>query len=168
MGRRAKRRTVESVTAICINEVSAMFKAGGAHLPEILPLAFGGVTWHLQVIRTACNYGGSRPWLVCPNCERRSGKLYVVGCEPFCRLCHDLTYQSAQSRREMDKAFAMVARRAAREARHKREMERISQQKRKQYTYRGRTIRRLAKIDELSDFEMSAQARQMMLIEAMQ
>jgi hypothetical protein len=45
---------------------------------------------------TPCNYGGSRPWLLCPNCRRRAGKLYLpLGGRHFlCRRCYDLAYHS--------------------------------------------------------------------------
>jgi hypothetical protein len=46
---------------------------------------------------TPCNFGGSRPWFVCPGagCGRRVAILYRVGPEqPLCRHCCDLAYQS--------------------------------------------------------------------------
>ena len=48
------------------------------------------ITW------TGCNYGGRRPWFVCPNtkCGRRVGKLYLRGRYFLCRHCHDLVYES--------------------------------------------------------------------------
>jgi hypothetical protein len=52
---------------------------------EIVPL-----TW------TACNFGGERPWLICPRtgCGRRVAVLYGPGKHFLCRHCYDLTYQS--------------------------------------------------------------------------
>ncbi len=45
---------------------------------------------------TRCNYGGARPWFVCPGigCGRRVGKLYGPGKYFLCRHCYDLAYQS--------------------------------------------------------------------------
>ena len=49
---------------------------------------------------TPCNYGGQRPWFVCPGlrngmpCRRRIGKLYLAGKYFFCRHCHNLAYES--------------------------------------------------------------------------
>lgn len=46
---------------------------------------------------TACTYGGSRPWFVCPasGCGRRVGKLYLGGSAIFaCRHCYRLVYES--------------------------------------------------------------------------
>jgi len=49
---------------------------------------------------TPCNYGGRRPWFICPGvkagrvCGRRVGKLYSAGKYFLCRHCYDLTYQT--------------------------------------------------------------------------
>ena len=48
-----------------------------------------GIAW------TSCNFGGQRPWFVCPDCDRRCGKLY--GGRLFrCRLCVELVYGSTR------------------------------------------------------------------------
>lgn len=57
------------------------------------------------VARTPCHFGGFRYWLVCPACARRCGKLY---CPPYskrylCRLCHDLSYTTAQQAHDRDR-----------------------------------------------------------------
>ncbi|NPV81468.1 MAG: hypothetical protein HPY52_14590 [Firmicutes bacterium] len=53
------------------------------------------ITW------TECNYGGRRPWFVCPNtrCGRRVGKLYLGGKYFLCRHCYDLAYESQREDR---------------------------------------------------------------------
>jgi|GEM_PF-5551418 len=60
-----------------------------------------GIVW------TACNYGKHRPWLVCPRCSRRVGKLYhpfavdyrqLLGELPRCRQCWNLDYESSHNR----------------------------------------------------------------------
>jgi hypothetical protein len=43
---------------------------------------YGRSAWELEragvdLVRTACQLGGSRPWLVCPDCGRRCGVLYT-------------------------------------------------------------------------------------------
>lgn len=45
---------------------------------------------------TPCNYGGQRPWFVCPgaNCGRRVGVIYGRGKYFLCRHCYDLAYES--------------------------------------------------------------------------
>jgi hypothetical protein len=52
---------------------------------EFVPL-----TW------TACNFGGERPWFICPGagCGRRVAVLYGPGRYLLCRHCYDLSYQS--------------------------------------------------------------------------
>jgi len=45
---------------------------------------------------TACNFGGERPWFVCPGagCGRRVAVLYGPGKYFLCRHCYDLVYES--------------------------------------------------------------------------
>jgi hypothetical protein len=43
---------------------------------------------------TPCNYGGYRPWFLCPHCGRRVGKLYLGGKYFLCRHCYNLAYRS--------------------------------------------------------------------------
>jgi hypothetical protein len=45
---------------------------------------------------TACNFGGERPWFVCPGegCGRRVALLYGPGRYFLCRCCYDLVYES--------------------------------------------------------------------------
>src|SRR5882762_5622782 len=52
----------------------------------------------LRVSHTRPRFGGQRPWLHCPECDRRCGKLYLApGQELFlCRECAHLTYQSTR------------------------------------------------------------------------
>jgi len=45
---------------------------------------------------TTPHYGGQRRWWLCPRCGRRCAALYG-GPRFYCRLCHGLTYRSAQS-----------------------------------------------------------------------
>ncbi len=65
---------------------------------------------------TPCNFGGSRPWFVCPGvgCGRRVAILYGPGPgQLLCRHCRDLTYQS-QRTWELGRAERRIARAAAR------------------------------------------------------
>jgi hypothetical protein len=66
---------------------------------------------HIEVTLSwsSCNYGGERPWFICPGkgCGRRVAKLYLVGKYFLCRHCHDLTYSSQRQDDEfrlLDKA----------------------------------------------------------------
>ena len=42
---------------------------------------------------TPCNFGGRRPWFLCPSCGRRAAILYA-GQYFYCRVCRDLAYAS--------------------------------------------------------------------------
>jgi len=56
------------------------------------------ITERIGIEWTPCNYGGARPWWSCPQCDRRCAIVYARGMWPFmCRLCADLTYETAQS-----------------------------------------------------------------------
>ena len=52
------------------------------------------VTQTLEIERTPCNYGGERPWLVCPNCRHRFAILCADGAYFYCRKCQRLLYAS--------------------------------------------------------------------------
>jgi hypothetical protein len=60
------------------------------------------VDYTVPITWTACNYGGERPWFVCPGgvnvyaCHRRVAKLYLSGEYFLCRHCQDLTYETRQ------------------------------------------------------------------------
>jgi hypothetical protein len=56
--------------------------------------------------RTACNFGGERPWFVCPEagCGRRVTILYGPGRYFLCRHCYDLVYES-QRENQMHRAL---------------------------------------------------------------
>jgi hypothetical protein len=45
---------------------------------------------------TPCNFGGERPWFICPGarCGRRVAILYGPGKYFLCRHCYDLRYES--------------------------------------------------------------------------
>lgn len=44
----------------------------------------------IRIERTPCHLGGSRPWFLCPECQRRCAILYPVKC----RVCLGLHYAS--------------------------------------------------------------------------
>src|SRR4051812_42167434 len=55
---------------------------------------------------TACNFGGERPWFVCPGvaCGRRVAILYGPGKYFLCQHCYDLSYES-QRKDKKDQAL---------------------------------------------------------------
>ena len=75
------------------------------------------VDYRVRLTTTPLPWGGVRWWFVCPlnanglGCGRRCGKLYLPpGGRYFgCRLCYDLTYESAQEAHKFDRFYAMLA-----------------------------------------------------------
>src|SRR5919107_1398275 len=59
----------------------------------------------------ACNFGGERPWFVCPGagCGRRVAVLYGLGKYFLCRHCYDLVYES-QREYQMHRALRRAQR----------------------------------------------------------
>ena len=55
----------------------------------------------VEMEATPANLGGSRYWWRCPGCFRRCLKLYLPPRSDVfaCRVCHDLSYESAQASR---------------------------------------------------------------------
>jgi hypothetical protein len=59
---------------------------------------------------TPCNFGGERPWFICPSvvngkrCGRRVAILYGPGKYFLCRHCYDLRYES-QRKDKKDRAL---------------------------------------------------------------
>ena len=51
------------------------------------------VNQRIGLTRTACHYGGSRPWINCPRCHGRVAILYLWNV-PLCRKCARLVYPS--------------------------------------------------------------------------
>lgn len=58
----------------------------------------------LQIERTACNYGGFRPWFLCPACWRRCAVVYFGRGRYACRHCNHVAYYS-QSEDMMGRAW---------------------------------------------------------------
>lgn len=67
------------------------------------------ITERITITRTACNYGKSRPWFVCPRCTGRVAKLYLRGGRFACRKCQHLVY-SSQSEDAMGRAWRVQQR----------------------------------------------------------
>jgi hypothetical protein len=59
----------------------------------------------IRLTWTSCNYGGRRPWFVCPGvvngvpCQRRVAVLYGTGDYFLCRHCYGLAYESQRENR---------------------------------------------------------------------
>lgn len=62
----------------------------------------------IRLAHTACNYGKSRPWFVCPVCQRRAGVLYMRAGRFACRCCQPIAY-SSQSCDALDRMWRKQA-----------------------------------------------------------
>jgi len=67
----------------------------------------------IQFSETACNYGNTRKWFLCPHCNKRVAILYGADTLFLCRHCYKLPYGS-QSEGHMERMS-----RKARKIRHK-------------------------------------------------
>ena len=61
----------------------------------------------IRVMWTEPNYGGLRPWFLCPGCRRYCDRLYVDELELKCRKCARLLYAS-QSMRPAETRIAKI------------------------------------------------------------
>ena len=59
---------------------------------------------HVPILRTACTYGGSRPWFQCPHCAGRVAVLFCRRGGFYCRRCAQVAY-SSQSEDECARAW---------------------------------------------------------------
>src|SRR6266404_5235967 len=60
----------------------------------------------VELTWTPCNFGGMRPWYLCPQCGRRCGYLYRSESEYVCRICLGLGHRS-----QRESAFDRLMRR---------------------------------------------------------
>lgn len=52
------------------------------------------ITQHVPIERTRCNYGGVRPWFLCPRCSCRIAVLFLRANGFACRHCQRIAYAS--------------------------------------------------------------------------
>ena len=87
-----------------VSSISAAVLQGAVSLSYSIGLEGSkeDIRYTVPLTWTPCNFGGSRPWFVCPgvvkgvSCGRRVAKLYLKHRYFLCRYCHDLTYTSRQ------------------------------------------------------------------------
>lgn len=77
----------------------------GTYPPEIVldysTKGWGETTWtpvreRVMIETTECNYGGERPWFLCPHCGSRRAVLFSVDGRFRCRACHGIVYSSTR------------------------------------------------------------------------
>lgn len=76
-----------------------------SHLdPERAAGTTSRLEYAIEIVAQPCRFGGERYWFACPVvrsevvCGRRAGTLYLPPGQRYfgCRICHNLTYYSAQ------------------------------------------------------------------------
>ena len=90
-----------------ICEHMAQVRIGNVNACDSQRVAINGVA--IQIERTPCHLGGSRPWFLCPACGRRCAILYPTRC----RLCLRLHYAS-EGKGWLDQRFQKAERIRAR------------------------------------------------------
>lgn len=53
-----------------------------------------GKAEQITLVTTPCNFGGSRPWFLCPRYSPRVGVLFMRGGRFVCRRCAGVAYAS--------------------------------------------------------------------------
>jgi hypothetical protein len=91
---------------VCAGRVTLDYAINGAATAE-----------HIALARTPCNFGGSRPWFLCPRCAARIAVLYMRGGRFACRQCQRVAYAS-QSDDVCGRAWRRQAKLEARLGRH--------------------------------------------------
>jgi hypothetical protein len=103
--------TVEKTPCLNINELyrGGAFKPGINAFPAIslrhpelqylragqsgIELTFcGGIRQAIAITWSHCFVRKYRPWFCCPSCQRRVGRLYIIGLGVICRKCANLRY----------------------------------------------------------------------------
>ena len=106
---RGQRLTVEKLAVDCIDvrklQRARIFRDYWVSLPDVslrwprieqmrvarylmqLILKNQLVPQQIRVTWTQCNYGGARPWMHCPHCQRRVARLFEGLSGYFCRVC---------------------------------------------------------------------------------
>jgi len=100
------------------------------------------VDYRIYLIKTPCYFQGVRYWFNCPQCGRRSGKLYLANdnWRFKCRICNNLTYETCN-----DPRFA----RRGGDAHWLKVEQRIDKIKVKRRTWGGRPTRKMRRIEQL-------------------
>ena len=76
----------------------------------LLELRNQSVPQNVQVSWTRCHFGGFRPWLHCPHCERRVARLFKGLAGYFCRACCGNPIYESQRRSRKARAYLQAYR----------------------------------------------------------
>ena len=76
----------------------------------LLELRNQSVPQSIRVSWTRCHFGGFRPWLHCPHCERRVARLFKGFAGYFCRACCGSPIYESQRRSRKARAYLQAYR----------------------------------------------------------
>ena len=76
----------------------------------LLELRNQSVPQGIRVSWTRCHFGGFRPWLHCPHCERRVARLFRGFAGYFCRACCGNPIYESQRRSRKGRAYLQAYR----------------------------------------------------------
>ncbi len=68
------------------------------------------VPQQIRVSWTRCNYGGARPWMHCPHCQRRIARLFKGMGGYFCRACLGTPIYESQRRSSKARVYLQAYR----------------------------------------------------------
>lgn len=91
-----------SRTGECTGSISYSIEEGAA----VLTYAIDGEPkrQRVPILRTGCNYGGTRPWFTCPHCCAGVAMIYMRRGGFYCRKCAQIAYYS-QSEDDIDRSW---------------------------------------------------------------
>ncbi len=87
------KRTTNQVSSVNVKDLGAADRLHGSVRFRYM-LDSKPVEHNVQLMQTACNYGGVRHWFRCEYCRGRVGVLYLSGGQCACRKCFKLAYKS--------------------------------------------------------------------------
>lgn len=96
-----------------LGEVSGsihVYVQAGSHLRLVYTSTVNGKSKdyndRVELTYSACNFGNTRPWFVCPHCHKRLAKLYLRFGYFACRHCQNVAY-SSQSQDAIDRTWGV-------------------------------------------------------------
>lgn len=107
------------------------------------------VSDRVEIAPSACHYGGTRPWFLCPRCSRRVAVLFLRSGRFKCRHCSQVAYAS-QSEDVIGRAWRRQAKLEARLGAN------WQRPKGMHHETRDKLVTAILACEELREFELAA------------
>lgn len=107
-----KRRTVEGCRVLRVRDIADKLREEGVTgegFTLTCKVETSAGPQAVTILREPARLGGFRLWLLCPRCETRRLRLYLLRGVYACRVCHGLTYTSSQETHKYDRLFRILA-----------------------------------------------------------